>query len=53
MNRENMNFLSYVDYCVCEKTDGVRYLLLIWEVEGRLVFLVEQVVFYRSAIRFL
>lgn len=53
MNRENMNYLSYIDYCVCEKTDGVRYLLLIWDVGGRQVYGVEQNVLYRSAIRFL
>ena len=53
MNRENMNFLSYIDYCVCEKTDGVRYLLLIWDVGRREMCEVEQNVLYRSAIRFL
>lgn len=53
MNRENMNYLSYIDYCVCEKTDGVRYLLLIWDVGGRQVYGVEQNVLYRSAIRVL
>ena len=53
MNRENMNFLSYIDYCVCEKTDGVRYLLLIWDVGRREMCGVEQNVLYRSAIRFL
>ena len=32
MDRENMKLLSKLDYCVCEKTDGVRYMLLIWNV---------------------
>lgn len=32
MDRENVKFLSKIDYCVCEKTDGVRYILLIWQV---------------------
>lgn len=27
-----MKYLSKVEYCVCEKTDGVRFLLLIYRV---------------------
>ena len=32
MDRENVKYLSKLKYCVCEKTDGVRYMLLIWKV---------------------
>ncbi len=32
MDRENVKFISKIEYCVCEKTDGVRYMLLIWQV---------------------
>ncbi|KAK8806834.1 hypothetical protein WA588_005634 [Blastocystis sp. NMH] len=31
MDRENVKYLSKLKYCVCEKTDGVRYMLLIWK----------------------
>ena len=46
MDRENMKLLSKLDYCVCEKTDGVRYMLLIWNVLWSEYLLILQKLFY-------